>query len=418
MSITVYVKNGCVQCDMTKRTLDNANIDYDTVNLDENPEALTRVKQLGFLSAPVVITDTDAWAGFQPEKLATIQPHTEQLKNGDIKMQNPAEIEFRTGIWSKMSARLEDESLLIIQMRLEDGEFVQTQCELRSKPNGKKVEDVFPPEYQFGGEKQHPAYSKLIHPLLLTEKAKQLRSYMDADLPQHNLNEKDANRFVHQLRGAGSDRQAQIDAIAHLVDVELDHRMSISFSLRDELYIKDADKYELKNELFNLVYGDNGLKIKTDMELVEAIHEVRQRKLAGQIPTNAQQQQFQQQVADKKPPLETAETPHQTFTVVVTIETDTLEHAKEVVTERIGYDEDLGFDYRIGWRDLQPSQVTSHSTHDMSVTRDATHDIDSQQSLSAAGRDHEKTQAEYAAPQYQQQQFQQQQQAPGAQMNL
>ena len=335
-------------------------------------------------------------------------------------MQNPADLEFSTRAWGRIVAELEDQRQLVIQLSLEDGEFVQTQCKLRpGKPNGKTVEDVFPPEYQFGGAKQHPAYAKLIHPMLLIEKSKQLKAGIDASLPQHNLSDIEANRFVHQLREAGNDRQAQIDAITHLVDVELDHRIAIWTSLSDSLYIKDADKYELKNELFNLLYGDNGLKIKTDMELVEAIHEVRQRKLAGQIPSIAQQQQFQQQVADKKPPLETAETPHQTFTVVVTIETDTLEHAEEVIIERIGYDEDLGFDYRIGWRDLQPSQVTTHTTRHISITRDATHDVDSHQSSSAAEPAPARPQAEYAAPQYQhQQQLQQSQQAAGRQMSM
>jgi hypothetical protein len=35
------------------------------------------------------------------------------------------------------------------------------------------------------------------------------------------------------------------------------------------------------------------------------------------------------------------------FYVIVEIDTDTVKHAEEVVTERTGYDEDLGFDYTI-----------------------------------------------------------------------
>ncbi len=35
------------------------------------------------------------------------------------------------------------------------------------------------------------------------------------------------------------------------------------------------------------------------------------------------------------------------FTVTVVIDTDSAEHAHDVIRERIGYDEDLGFDYTI-----------------------------------------------------------------------
>lgn len=43
------------------------------------------------------------------------------------------------------------------------------------------------------------------------------------------------------------------------------------------------------------------------------------------------------------------------FHAVVTIETDTLDHAREVLTERISYDEDYGFDYLI---DFQSDEIT------------------------------------------------------------
>lgn len=40
------------------------------------------------------------------------------------------------------------------------------------------------------------------------------------------------------------------------------------------------------------------------------------------------------------------------FTFQVTIEADTLEEAKQVMAERIDYDEDYGFEYRISWERL------------------------------------------------------------------
>lgn len=66
---TLYVKPACVQCDMTKRFLDKNEIQYNTVDITENAEALEMVLGMGFASAPVVITDDDSWAGFQPDKL-------------------------------------------------------------------------------------------------------------------------------------------------------------------------------------------------------------------------------------------------------------------------------------------------------------------------------------------------------------
>lgn len=72
MTITVYTKPACVQCKATFRALDKNNIDYTVVDLTEDPEAYDYVKSLGFLQAPVVITDTAAWAGFKPDNIAAI----------------------------------------------------------------------------------------------------------------------------------------------------------------------------------------------------------------------------------------------------------------------------------------------------------------------------------------------------------
>jgi len=66
---TVYTKPNCVQCDMTKRYMDKNGIDYDTVDITQNEAALEMILQMGFSSAPVVISDSGAWAGFQPDKI-------------------------------------------------------------------------------------------------------------------------------------------------------------------------------------------------------------------------------------------------------------------------------------------------------------------------------------------------------------
>jgi glutaredoxin-like protein NrdH len=69
MTITIYTNPNCVQCDQTKRYFNQKEIPYETVDLSQDQEALTMVLELGFKSAPVVITDTDKWSGFRLERL-------------------------------------------------------------------------------------------------------------------------------------------------------------------------------------------------------------------------------------------------------------------------------------------------------------------------------------------------------------
>jgi glutaredoxin-like protein NrdH len=67
--ITVYTKPNCVQCDQTKKVLDMNNIEYETIDITQNGEALQKVLDMGFQSAPVVVTDNDSWAGLRIDKL-------------------------------------------------------------------------------------------------------------------------------------------------------------------------------------------------------------------------------------------------------------------------------------------------------------------------------------------------------------
>ena len=54
--VTIYSKNDCVQCKMTKRFLDTNHVEYREINLDEQPEYIDHVKSLGFNAAPVIQT--------------------------------------------------------------------------------------------------------------------------------------------------------------------------------------------------------------------------------------------------------------------------------------------------------------------------------------------------------------------------
>jgi len=70
--ITVYTKPSCVQCDATKRMMDKLNIEYSTVDITVNAEAFDMIVSKGFKAAPVVITDDDAWSGFNPDKISEL----------------------------------------------------------------------------------------------------------------------------------------------------------------------------------------------------------------------------------------------------------------------------------------------------------------------------------------------------------
>ncbi len=77
MTVTVYTKPACVQCNATYRALDKKGITYESVDMSQDAEALDRVRSLGYMQAPVVVTEKDHWSGFRPDKISELaQPAT------------------------------------------------------------------------------------------------------------------------------------------------------------------------------------------------------------------------------------------------------------------------------------------------------------------------------------------------------
>ncbi|AEF42097.1 MULTISPECIES: glutaredoxin-like protein NrdH [Hoyosella] len=72
MSITVYTKPACVQCNATYRALDKAGLAYDVVDITEDAEARDFVMALGYLQAPVVVAGESHWAGFRPDQIKSL----------------------------------------------------------------------------------------------------------------------------------------------------------------------------------------------------------------------------------------------------------------------------------------------------------------------------------------------------------
>lgn len=77
--ITVYTKNSCPKCMMTKNVLEAEGIPFKTINVDEDLTAekkeakLDEFRNLGFMSMPIVVQDgmepSEYITGFAPEKL-------------------------------------------------------------------------------------------------------------------------------------------------------------------------------------------------------------------------------------------------------------------------------------------------------------------------------------------------------------
>lgn len=67
--VIVYTKPGCVQCERTKKLMDSHGIEYETVDVSENPEARENLIAQGYSQMPIVHAENDEWSGFRPDKI-------------------------------------------------------------------------------------------------------------------------------------------------------------------------------------------------------------------------------------------------------------------------------------------------------------------------------------------------------------
>lgn len=72
-NVIVYSKPSCVQCTATYRALDTKGVRYEVIDLTTQPaDVVESFKARGLMQAPIVVTDTDEWAGFQPDRIAAL----------------------------------------------------------------------------------------------------------------------------------------------------------------------------------------------------------------------------------------------------------------------------------------------------------------------------------------------------------
>lgn len=72
MTITVYTKPACVQCNATYKALDKQGIPYEKVDITVEPGARDYVMALGYLQAPVVVAGDEHWSGFRPDRIRAL----------------------------------------------------------------------------------------------------------------------------------------------------------------------------------------------------------------------------------------------------------------------------------------------------------------------------------------------------------
>ena len=63
----------CVQCDATEKKLKRMGVDYEKIDLTQDDAAMSRMKELGYMQAPVVFAPNgEHWSGFNPDKLEAL----------------------------------------------------------------------------------------------------------------------------------------------------------------------------------------------------------------------------------------------------------------------------------------------------------------------------------------------------------
>lgn len=69
-TVIVYSKPNCMQCQFTKKYLENKGIPFEVKDVEQSDQAIDEVKKLGFSSLPVVLAEgLEAFNGFRPELL-------------------------------------------------------------------------------------------------------------------------------------------------------------------------------------------------------------------------------------------------------------------------------------------------------------------------------------------------------------
>ena len=68
--INIYTKPNCVACNFTKNFINDNGIEAEFIDVTQDEQALSYVKELGYNAMPVVYVDENThWFGFRPDEL-------------------------------------------------------------------------------------------------------------------------------------------------------------------------------------------------------------------------------------------------------------------------------------------------------------------------------------------------------------
>ncbi|MGO2082918.1 glutaredoxin-like protein NrdH [Vagococcus sp.] len=72
--ITLYTKDNCPQCKMTKKFLADKGVNFQEINIDTEPHYIDQLKEQGFRSVPVITTADErvTIVGFRPDQLRAL----------------------------------------------------------------------------------------------------------------------------------------------------------------------------------------------------------------------------------------------------------------------------------------------------------------------------------------------------------
>jgi glutaredoxin-like protein NrdH len=99
MTVPLWRKPGCVQCDQTEREFEKRGVIYQVKRLDRSPKAVERFIELGLLSAPIVETDDRRWSGFRLNKIQSLENHlkTERMRGVNVPLEPIVQIAEEVG---------------------------------------------------------------------------------------------------------------------------------------------------------------------------------------------------------------------------------------------------------------------------------------------------------------------------------
>jgi glutaredoxin-like protein NrdH len=80
MSVTVYTKAHCPQCDATKRQLAKRGVAFDAVDLASQPELVESFMARGFKQTPIVVSDQGTWSGYRPDMIKKLAEQSAKVE--------------------------------------------------------------------------------------------------------------------------------------------------------------------------------------------------------------------------------------------------------------------------------------------------------------------------------------------------